>query len=152
MILLDGKKTAQEIIDNVKLSLQNHKTKPAIAVILANDEHASRIYVKSKQKRCEELSINSHLYEFAKNSKTSDIIELIEKLNNDKSINGILVQLPLFKHLDVQKIIEKISPIKDVDAFSSYNVSRLWTGLKPYSFPCTPYGILLLAKKYGIDF
>ncbi len=150
MTVLDGKKLANKIIDGLKQKIQKLDIKPSIAVILANDNPASKIYVKNKEKKALELGCNSYIYSFDENVKEDEIISLIEKLNKDKNINAILAQLPLFKHLDEQKILNTIEPVKDVDGFTIYNTGCLAQNAKPYSIPCTPKGIIKLLKEYNI--
>ena len=128
------------------LDLRDKGIIPKLAVILANDVEASRIYVSRKRKLCEELGIEDVEYFFDEKVKTQDVLELIEKLNHNAEVDGILVQLPLFKHLDESKIIDSIFPEKDVDGFSAVNVGRLYEG-KPSVVPCTPKGILTILKE-----
>ena len=141
--IVEKKKTSlkREILD-----LRDKGIIPKLAVILANDVEASRIYVSRKRKLCEELGIEDVEYFFDEKVKTEDILELIQKLNHNDEIDGILVQLPLFKHLDEEKIIDSILPEKDVDGFSAVNVGRLYEG-KPSVVPCTPKGILAILKE-----
>jgi len=143
----------KEIVEKKKVSLKREildlRDKgivPKLAVILANDVEASRIYVSRKRKLCEELGIDEVEYLFDEKCKTEDILEVINKLNHNDEIDGILVQLPLFKHLDESKIIDSIIPEKDVDGFSAVNVGRLYAG-KPGVIPCTPKGILTILKE-----
>ena len=145
--IVEKKKVAlkREILD-----LRDKGIIPKLAVILANDIEASRIYVGRKRKLCQELGIEEVEYLFDEKSKTQDILEVIEKLNNNSEIDGILVQLPLFKHLDEAKIIDSILPEKDVDGFSVVNVGRLYAG-KPSVVPCTPKGILTILKELDKD-
>lgn len=141
--IVEKKKIAlkREILD-----LRDKGVVPKLAVILANDVEASRIYVSRKRKLCEELGIDDVEYFFDEKVKTEDILELIDKLNHNDEVDGILVQLPLFKHLDEAKIIDSILPQKDVDGFSAINVGRLYEG-KPSVVPCTPKGILTILKE-----
>lgn len=141
--IVEKKKVAlkREILD-----LRDKGIIPKLAVILANDVEASRIYVSRKRKLCEELGIDEVEYLFDEKSKTEDILEVIEKLNHNDEVDGILVQLPLFKHLDETKILDSILPEKDVDGFSAVNVGRLYEG-KPSVVPCTPKGILAILKE-----
>lgn len=132
------------------LDLRDRGIVPKLAVILANDVEASRIYVGRKRKVCQELGIEEVEYLFDEKAKTEDILEIIEKLNNNNEIDGILVQLPLFKHLDETKIIDSIVPEKDVDGFSAVNVGRLYAG-KSTVTPCTPKGILTILKELDDD-
>lgn len=141
--IVEKKKVAlkREILD-----LRDKGIIPKLAVILANDVEASRIYVSRKRKLCEELGIEDVEYFFDEKAKTEDLLELIDKLNHNDEVDGILVQLPLFKHLDEAKIIDSIAPEKDVDGFSAVNVGRLYEG-KPSVVPCTPKGILTILKE-----
>lgn len=145
--IVEKKKVAlkREILD-----LRDKGIVPKVAVILANDVEASRIYVSRKRKLCEELGIDEVEYLFDEKCKTQDLIDVIEKLNNSDEVDGILVQLPLFKHLDESKIIDSILPEKDVDGFSAVNVGRLYAG-KPSVVPCTPKGILTILKELEPD-
>ena len=145
--IVEKKKVAlkREILD-----LRDKGIIPKLAVILANDVEASRIYVSRKRKLCEELGIEDVEYFFDNKAKTEDILELIDKLNHNDEVDGILVQLPLFKHLDEAKIIDSILPEKDVDGFSAVNVGRLYEG-KPSVIPCTPKGILTILKELEPD-
>lgn len=150
-VIIDGKKCAEEILDNLKDKISKLEKKPSLAVILANDNPSSKIYVDNKEKVSMELGIKSSVYRFDKSITQGELIKLIHELNADKYINGILVQLPLFEHLNSQEIIELINPKKDVDGFHPINVGRLNCGLEPYAVCCTPKGIIKLLKKYKIN-
>ncbi len=150
-VIIDGKKCAEEILDNLKDKISKLEKKPSLAVILANDNPSSKIYVDNKEKVSMELGIKSSVYRFDKSITQGELIKLIHELNADKNINGILVQLPLFEHLNSQEIIELINPKKDVDGFHPINVGRLNCGLEPYAVCCTPKGIIKLLKKYKIN-
>ena len=143
----------KEIVENKKiklkreiLDLRDNGVVPKLAVILANDSDASRIYVGRKRKLCTELGIEETEYLFDENVTTSDLLKVIDKLNKDNDVDGILVQLPLFKHLDEARIIDSISPEKDVDGFSAINVGRLYEG-RADVVPCTPKGVLTILKE-----
>jgi methylenetetrahydrofolate dehydrogenase (NADP+)/methenyltetrahydrofolate cyclohydrolase len=123
---------------------------PGLAVILVGDNPASKVYVSMKEKACRDVGIHSDEYQLPAETGENELIALIDSLNRKKSIHGILVQLPLPKHINESKIVEAISPEKDVDGFHPYNVGRLITG-KPIFQPCTPYGIMVMLKKSGID-
>lgn len=151
MQIIDGKKIANEILADLKTKIQKETAKPALAVILASNDSGSDIYVNSKQKKSAEIGINSKVYKFDKTVKEDEILSLISKLNEDNSINAILVQLPLYEHLDKNKIIEKVNPLKDVDGFHPYNTGRLFSNSTPYAIPCTPKGIIKLFKAYNIN-
>ncbi len=149
-IILDGKKSANSIIETLRKKTAPLKQKPGLAVILANDNPASRIYVKTKEKKAKEAGFNSFVYQFDNNTTNNQIIDLIDKLNKNPDIHGILVQLPLFSRLDEQKIIEAIDPKKDVDGFHPINVGKLHIGIEPHAVCCTPRGIIRLLKDYNI--
>ena len=136
----------EELKDKVKKSVK----KPGLAVILANDDPSSRIYVASKEKNSLNLGYKSCVYRFDSSITQGKLIELIHELNENPDINGILVQLPLYPHLNESEIIELINPKKDVDGFHPVNVGRLFAGLNPYAICCTPKGIMKLLKAYDI--
>lgn len=143
----------KEIVENKKLKLKREildiRDKgivPKLAVILANNSDASRVYVGRKRKLCSELGIEETEYIFDEKVKTEDLLKVIDKLNKDGEVDGILVQLPLFKHLDEAKIIDSIIPEKDVDGFSAINVGRLYQG-RTDIVPCTPKGVLTILKE-----
>ena len=150
-IIIDGKKVAKELLENLKTKVQQSEKKPALAVILANDNISSKIYVSNKEKQSLVLGYKSSVYIFDKSVTQGQLIKLIHELNEDEQINGILVQLPLFDHLDANQIIELINPKKDVDGFHPINVGKLNCGLKPYATCCTPKGIIKLLKTYNIE-
>jgi methylenetetrahydrofolate dehydrogenase (NADP+)/methenyltetrahydrofolate cyclohydrolase len=152
-IIIDGKATAQklrtEITEEVR-HLSANGIQPGLAVVLVGDNPASKVYVRMKEKACQDVGIFSDEYTLPLCTEEVDLLTLIEKLNRDDRIHGILVQLPLPKHINEEKVLETISPDKDVDGFHPYNVGRLILG-KPIYQPCTPYGIMVLMKEYGID-
>lgn len=152
-ILIDGKKISNIIKDEVKQEIQNLKQdnqQPCLAVILVGDNPASQIYVRNKKKACEYVGIKSVSYELNNSVTEKELIELIDKLNNDKNINGILVQLPLPNNIDENKILLSINPEKDVDGFHPYNVGLLSIGNAELK-ACTPAGIIELIKRNNID-
>ena len=153
MSIVDVKEIVEKKRNSLKreiLDLRDKGIVPKLAVILANDVEASRIYVSRKRKLCQELGIEEVEYLFDAKCKTEDILETIHKLNKNSEIDGILVQLPLFKHLDESKIIDSILPEKDVDGFSAVNVGKLYQG-KSTVVPCTPKGILTILKELEKD-
>ena len=150
-IIIDGKICAKKILDNLKEKTAKLNKKPALAVILANNDESSKVYVASKEKHSLALGFESSVYRFDKSVTQGDLIKLIHELNENPNINGILVQLPLFNHLDEQEIIELINPKKDVDGFHPINVGRLNCGLEPWAICCTPKGIVRLLKDYSIN-
>lgn len=150
-IILDGKELAGKIAKNIREEVSKLEKKPKLAVILVGENPASEIYVRNKQKKAQELGIESILLTFPNDVSEENLLENIYILNEDVNTNAILVQLPLPKHLDKQRILEAIEPIKDVDGFTSYNFGRLALGYTPYAIPCTPKGILRITDEYKID-
>lgn len=151
--LMDGKALAKEKRESMKHEVADLKKSgitPGLAVILVGDNPASRSYVRGKQKACEEVGIYSLLQELPEETTEEFLLAEIERLNHDDSIHGILVQLPLPKHIHELAIIEKISPEKDVDGFHPINIGRMITG-KDAFLPCTPAGIIELVKAKNID-
>ena len=150
-IIIDGKQCAKKILEDLKKRTAKLGKKPSLAVILANDDSSSKIYVASKERISLDLGFKSCVYRFDKTITQGDLIKLIHELNEDDNVNGILVQLPLYNHLNSQEIIELINPKKDVDGFHPINVGKLNCNLKPYAIACTPKGIIRLLKEYKID-
>ena len=130
--------------------LKKHGIFPKLVVIHANNDEASNVYISKKRKMCEELGILEEEYDFDESVSQENILELLERLNNDDTVHGILVQLPIFKHLDSKEILEKISPKKDVDGFHPINIGKLMQGTGGV-VPCTPKGILKILDEIGID-
>ena len=154
MKILDGKIAAQAIRDELKLEVAQlvaeGKKVPHLAAILVGDNGASATYVAAKVKACEETGFKSTLIHFEENISENKLIEKIRSLNNDPDVDGILVQLPLPKHISDEEIINTIDPDKDVDGFHPVNVGRMVQGL-PGFIPATPYGIMLLLEHYKIN-
>ena len=150
MILIDGKKAAAELREELKQEVAELKTKynkvPGLTVILIGDMAPSQIYVRNKEKSANEVGLKSEVIRYPDTVEEKTVLEKIEELNNDESISGILVQLPLPKHIDKQKVIETITPSKDVDGFHPMNVGNLSSGYES-SVPCTPLGCYLMIKK-----
>ena len=149
-IILDGKKLRDKIFCDLKAKLDKMPKKPTLAVILVGNDPASQIYVRNKKKTAENLGINSVVINYPSNISQNELLAKIEELNNDASVNAILVQLPLPVHIDKFKIIDAIKPEKDVDGLTPYNMGKLFAGEEPYVYPCTPKGILLLLDEYKI--
>lgn len=150
---IDGLKISAEVKAEVKEEvgrLAEIGVVPCLAVVLVGDDPASKIYVANKQKACEAVGIKSLSYILPEDTEQDELDELIESLNESGEVNGILVQLPLPKHLDEDRVIKLISPKKDVDCFHPYNVGRLWTG-DPFFLPCTPAGVIELIKRSGFE-
>ena len=149
MILIDGKKEAAKLRENLKQEVSVLKDKynkvPGLTVILVGEMAPSKIYVRNKEKSANEIGLKSEVIRYPEDIKEEKILEKIEELNKDDTVSGILVQLPLPKHISKQKIIEKISPFKDVDGLHPMNVGNLSSGYQG-SIPCTPLGCYLLIK------
>ena len=149
--LLDGKKTAEKIIENIKNNTCTCNEKPKLAVILVGNNPASEVYVRNKQKKALQVGFESLVIPLPENISEDNLLEHIFILNEDININAILVQLPLPEHINQKRIIEAIDPIKDVDGFTSHNFGKLALGYEPYAVPCTPKGIIRLLKEYNIE-
>lgn len=147
--IIDGKKLAQKIRLELKTEAEKFKTRPKLAVILVGNDPASKIYVRNKNKACEEVGINYEEHVLEETTKMEDLLQLIDRLNSDDSINGILLQAPLPKHLKINRAFEEISPIKDVDGFNPINVGKLLIGEDTF-ISCTPYGIIKMLEEYNI--
>lgn len=152
--IIDGKAVSQSVKDRIKEQAAQLKEKygvtAGLAVIIVGDDPASRIYVNNKKKACEYVGFDSYEYALPEETTESELLELINKLNNDDRIDGILCQLPLPKHIDENVIINNIAPNKDVDAFHPVNVGKIMIG--DYSFlPCTPAGVMELIASTGVD-
>lgn len=150
MILIDGKKIADEYRRKLKDEIQELPSVPGFAAIRIGKDAASAIYVRLKHKMCDELGINFVEHHLPETVTQNELIELIEKLNKDDSINGILLQSPIPYHLNILEAFKAIAPEKDVDGFSPINVGRLAQGQECFA-ACTPLGIMTLLKEYNID-
>jgi len=152
--LIDGKKVAAKIRQRVKLRIQESvaagHNPPGLAVVLVGADPASQVYVRTKRKACAQTGIRSLEHDLPASTTESELLALVDKLNRDDSVDGILVQLPLPPHMETSKVIERINPDKDVDGFHPYNVGRLAQRL-PRLRPCTPYGVMELLRHYGVD-
>lgn len=153
MKLIDGKKTSQEIKNEiakeVAIMIDNEDRSPHLAAILVGDDPASQTYVRNKEKSCSEVGIISSVYRYPEDITEKELLELIQFINTDYEIDGLIVQLPLPKHISESKIIESIAPEKDVDGFHPLNVGKMALGL-PTFLPATPFGILQLLERYKI--
>ena len=153
MQIINGKEVSASVKAQVKAECEELKKQgitPGLAVIIVGDDSASQVYVRNKERACEECGFYSRKYALPEETTQEELNKLIIELNNDKSINGILCQLPLPKHLDDKEVINLIDPIKDVDAFHPENVGRIMIG--DYNFlPCTPAGIVELIKSTGVE-
>ena len=151
--IIDGKKISTEIKDETRdkvVELKAAGKEISLAVVQVGDNPASCVYVRNKKKACEYVGIKSVSHELPEETTEAELLDLIDKLNNDDTINGILVQLPLPAHMDENKVIDAISPYKDVDGFHLMNVGALSTGQNGF-ISCTPYGIIQLLKRSGIE-
>ena len=151
--VIDGKAIAAKIRGEIAAEVKKLEPlgiKPGLAVVLVGEDPASKVYVAMKEKACHDAGIFSDEYKLHAESSEADLLALIARLNDDPRIHGILVQLPLPRHIDTEKVLEAISPTKDVDGFHPYNVGRLVVG-KPLFQPCTPYGVMVMLKEAGIE-
>ena len=150
--IIDGKAIAEDVRNQVRLDIEkrltNNQRAPGLAVILVGLDPASQVYVKNKRKACEEAGLISKSYDLDENTQQDVLLTLIEELNNDKVIDGILVQLPLPDHIDDTLVLEAIHPDKDVDGFHPYNIGRLVQRM-PTLRPCTPYGVIHMLETIG---
>ena len=153
-MIIDGKKISAELLDKIAAEVQQLKKSngkvPHLAAVLVGNNGASETYVGAKVKACEKVGFKSSLIRFPESITEQELLIAVRRLNEDKDIDGFIVQLPLPKHIAEQKVIEAISPIKDVDGFHPTNVGRMALNLPTY-LPATPYGILLLLEAYNIE-
>ena len=151
MILLDGKKVSERVLDDVKERVEHLDKKPFLNVILVGNNPASIIYVNNKRKAAEKIGIRTNIIEFACDVDEKTLLDTIDELNKDNSVTGIMVQLPLPEHINKNNVIKSILPQKDVDGFHPENVGKMVLGLEPYFYPATPQGILMLLDEYKIN-
>ena len=155
MQLIDGKKTSNIIKEEVGNEIKELKEKygkvPGLAVVIVGEDPASKVYVGSKVKACETLGLYSEKYTLSEDVSEKELLDLVRKLNTDEKIHGILVQLPLPKHIDSKLVIDSISPSKDVDGFSAENIGKVLIGDPDTFKSCTPYGVVELLKRYNIE-
>ena len=152
-VIIDGKELAKKIRANLKIECEELKKKninSKLAVIMVGEDPASKVYVRNKSKACEDVGIEYEEYLLDVNTTQKELIELIEKLNNDKTINGILLQSPIPSNLDINEAFRTISPQKDVDGFNPINVGKLVLNQDTF-VSCTPYGIMKMFEEYDID-
>lgn len=153
MKILDGKAVSLKVKESVKVradELKKFGVEPTLAVVLVGEDKASQTYVRAKEKACNEYGIKSVAHRLSENTTQNELLALINVLNLDDSIHGILVQLPLPKHIDTNVVLAAIDPQKDVDGFHAVNVGKLVSGLDGF-VPCTPLGVMEILKEYGID-
>lgn len=149
-IHMDGKALAAKVKEEVAAQVAGMERKPGLAVVLVGDNPASRVYVNGKKKDCAECGIYSEEYAIPAETTQQELLELVETLNGREDIDGILVQLPLPKHLNEKEVLLAIRPDKDVDCFHPFNVGQLMIGEQGFQ-PCTPAGVMRMLKEYGID-
>lgn len=153
MKILDGKAVSLKVKESVKVradELKKFGIEPTLAVVLVGEDKASQTYVRAKEKACNEYGIKSVAHRLSENTTRNELLALINVLNLDDSIHGILVQLPLPKHIDTNVVLAAIDPRKDVDGFHAVNVGKLVSGLDGF-VPCTPLGVMEILKEYGIE-
>ncbi|WP_459818187.1 bifunctional methylenetetrahydrofolate dehydrogenase/methenyltetrahydrofolate cyclohydrolase FolD [Campylobacter concisus] len=153
MKILDGKAVSLKVKESVKVRAEELKkfgVEPTLAVVLVGEDKASQTYVRAKEKACNEYGIKSVAHRLSENTTQAELLALINVLNLDDSIHGILVQLPLPKHIDTNTVLATIDPAKDVDGFHAVNVGKLVSGLDGF-VPCTPLGVMEILKEYGIE-
>ena len=152
--LIDGKKISQQILqdiaERVQQRINNQLRRPCLAVVLVGEDPASAVYVRNKKRACETIGFESRSYELPAQTSEEELLTLIDEMNTDRDIDGILIQLPLPKHINSQLVLERIVPHKDVDGFHPYNIGRLVVKM-PLMRPCTPKGVMTLLDAYGIN-
>lgn len=151
--IIDGKEVSAAVRNEIKTEVEELKKigkKTGLAVVIVGNNPASRVYVNNKKKGCDEVGMESFEYALSEDTTTEELLELIEKLNNDAAVDGILCQLPLPKQIDEQKVINSIAPHKDVDAFHPINTGHIMIGDHTF-LPCTPAGIMEMLKYYNIS-
>lgn len=152
--LIDGKKISQQILqdiaERVQQRINNQLRRPCLAVVLVGEDPASAVYVRNKKRACETTDFESRSYELPAQTSEEELLTLIDEMNTDRDIDGILIQLPLPKHINSQLVLERIVPHKDVDGFHPYNIGRLVVKM-PLMRPCTPKGVMTLLDAYGIN-
>jgi len=152
--IIDGKEIAREIEENIKSEVEKlkkkYEAKPCLSVILVGENPASKIYVRKKEEACGRVGIEFKKIELPESEEEEEIIKIIKKLNSDSNVSGVLVQLPLPRHIDTKKVIDVISPYKDVDGLTKENMGNLILGDEKIS-PCTPLGIIKMLEKIGIS-
>lgn len=149
-IVMDGKALAAKIKEEVRCEVEKLEKKPGLAVILVGDNSASRVYVNGKKKDCAECGIYSEEHALPEQTTQQELLALIEQLNAREDIDGILIQLPLPRHLNEEELLLAVQPDKDVDCFHPYNVGRMVIGEEGFK-PCTPAGVMRMLQEYGID-
>ena len=154
-LILDGRELSKKIRNGIRDEIAGYRAlglrRPGLAVILVGEDPASRIYVKNKVKACEEVGINSYLYELDASITLQELLEVVAELNAREEVDGILVQLPLPSHIDQREVVLAINPEKDVDGFHPQNMGKLVARMEDAFVPCTPLGIDILLRHYGVE-
>lgn len=149
--IIDGKNLADQVLADIKANVEKFKSKPKLAIILVGEDEASKIYVRNKQKSALKTGIVADLHHFEDSVSEDELLEFIDKCNQDSSVNGIIVQLPLPKHLNTNNIINRIAPQKDVDGFHPYNTGLLQNNEEPFFVAATPLGIMKMIQTVCAD-
>ena len=153
--ILDGREVSRIYREKLKEEIEKYTSrglrKPSLAVVLVGNDPASEVYVNNKRKACKQVGIESLFYHLPEDTPQAELLKLIDELNENPEVDGILVQLPLPKHIDTQRVIERIRPDKDVDGFHPENMGKLIANLDGGFIPCTPLGIKILLDHYGIE-
>ena len=148
--IINGKELAKEVRLNLKEKVEKEKLTPKLAVILCGDNEASKVYVRNKSKACDEVGVEFEEFLLPNTTTQKELLDLIDRLNEDEKVDGILLQSPIPKGLNIEEAFERIKPEKDVDGFNPYNVGKLCIGEDGF-IPCTPLGIMKMFEKYNID-
>ena len=149
--IMDGKALSEKIYERIKTEVAKLEKKPTLAVIITSDNEAGKIYVRNKKRACENTGINSITVEFDETVSDEEFLSKIDELNKNPEVDAIMVQLPIPRHLDTEKILNSISPEKDADGLHYINAGKLFTGQIPNSVACTPTGIIRILDEYGIN-
>lgn len=149
--IMDGKALSEKIYERIKTEVAKMEKKPTLAVIITSDNEAGKIYVRNKKRACENTGINSITVEFDETVSDEEFLSKIDELNKKPEVDAIMVQLPIPRHLDTEKILNSISPEKDADGLHYINAGKLFTGQIPNSVACTPKGIIRILDEYGIN-
>lgn len=149
--IMDGKALSEKIYERIKTEVSKLDKKPTLAVIITSDNEAGKIYVRNKKRACENTGINSITVEFDETVSDEEFLSKIDELNKNPEVDAIMVQLPIPRHLDTEKILNSISPEKDADGLHYINAGKLFTGQIPNSVACTPKGIIRILDEYGIN-
>lgn len=148
-IIIDGKRIANDLLDHLSKEIESSKAEVCLQVIQVGNNQASSVYVRNKERAAERVGIRTVTTKLDESISQPELIDIVHQINKDKSVNGLLIQLPLPEHLDVDQILHEIDPRKDVDGFHSVNMGKLWTGSRSMT-PCTPAGIMYLLEDFEL--